>query len=113
MQAPTPGVNEEPELYDQRSVMFNVKAVAYVRTILTIAAGFAAGVLGLTGFKGFALYLVLYVSASLLMVAKMGDPVSKYIPKTGTASFLLGGIGGEGLAFVLYWTLSYALVHIY
>jgi len=43
----------------------------------------------------------------------MGGRVDKYLPKATAQSFLLGGIGGEALAFVLYWTLMYALVHIY
>lgn len=113
MQAAAPP-SDEPELYDMRSMMANQKALAYVRTISTIASGFAAGILGLTGFKGFAFFACLYVATSVAIATlKMGGKVTTYVPKVTAMSFLVSGLTGEALAFVLYWTLMYALVHIY
>lgn len=81
---------------------------------MTIAGGFAAGILGFTGLGGILFYLILYFATSLLILFGMKTTnVSKYLPKTSLFSFLHGGIMNEALAFVLYWTLMYALVHIY
>mmetsp|Transcript_14509 Transcript_14509/g.26946 ORF Transcript_14509/g.26946 Transcript_14509/m.26946 type:complete len:114 (-) Transcript_14509:320-661(-) len=110
--APAANGASEPELYDGKSVMINGKGVSYVRTIYTIASGIAAGTLGLTGMMGMIFYVVGYVLTSMTLLATMGD-VKKYIPKATPGGFIFSGIGGEALAYVLYWTLFYALVHIY
>jgi len=108
------GPSEEPELFDKQSVTRNMKAIAYIRTVSTIAGGFAAGIFGLTGLKGFLFFAVHFLLTSLAVVTmKMGGRVPIYIPKTSFQSFLSDGMVGEALAFVLYWTLMYALVHIY
>jgi hypothetical protein len=82
---------------------------------MTIIGGIAAGILGLTGFKGILFYVLLYITTSFLIIVRMNDnfSVAKFVPKTTAASFLYSGLVGETLAFVLYWTLFYALVHIY
>jgi hypothetical protein len=92
----------------------SAQAINYVRTIMTIAGGFAAGILGLTGSRGLAFYVALYLATSVLLVQRMpGGKVAHYVPKTSFASFLHGGMVNEALSFVLYWTFMYALVHIY
>lgn len=82
---------------------------------MTIVGGIAAGIFGLTGFHGFLFYLTLYITTSMLLLIRMNDglKVSKFVPKVTVTSFLYSGIVGETLAFILYWTLVYALVHIY
>mmetsp|Transcript_9765 Transcript_9765/g.19180 ORF Transcript_9765/g.19180 Transcript_9765/m.19180 type:complete len:115 (-) Transcript_9765:54-398(-) len=114
MQAPGQPPSDEPELYDTKSVMSNKKAVAYIRTISTIVGGFSAGIFGFTGLKGFAFFVLQHLLTSLAIVAfNFGGQTKLYIPQTSTASFLVSEMGNEALAFVLYWTLMYALVHIY
>ena len=82
---------------------------------MTIVGGAASGILGFTGFKGILFYFLLYVTTSFLLALRMNDnlKVDKFVYKTTFFSFLYSGILGETLAFVLYWTLFYALVHIY
>ena len=48
----------------------------------------------------------------MILVVKMGGSVSKY-QAGSTFGFLVGSAGSHLLSFLLFWTLSYALVHIY
>ena len=46
--------------------------------------------------------------------AKFGNfDVKNFLPHVNVGSFLLDQIAGQGLSFLLFWTLAYALVHIY
>ncbi len=48
----------------------------------------------------------------VILLVKMGGSVSKFLPKS-TFGFVVGGAGDHLLSFLLFWTLAYALVHIY
>lgn len=58
-------------------------------------------------------WLIRFVLTSLGLAAKMNFKVSEYFPQHSLLSFLTDGIGGQILPYVLYWTLLYALVHLY
>ncbi|CAN0133419.1 unnamed protein product, partial [Heterosigma akashiwo] len=72
------------------------------------------GILGCTGLWGFLSFIGFYSLTSLsIFVLKMkGDPCS-YTMSKSTTSFFFDGAQTYGLSFVLFWTLSYALVYIY
>ena len=113
MQAAPSVVVDTVELFDARSSKANMGKISFVRTIATIAGGFTAGILGLTGLRGLAFYVLIYVVTSGLLLLRMGNKVGKLVPNASPGWFLINGIGGEALAFVLYWTLMYAMVHLY
>ena len=53
-----------------------------------------------------------FPAAVVILTVKMGGRVAAYLP-VSTFSFVIGGAGSHVLSFLLFWTLSYALVHIY
>ncbi len=55
---------------------------------------------------------VVHTVPVVILVVKMGGSVGSYLPSS-TFSFVIGGAGSHLLSFLLFWTLSYALVHIY
>ena len=95
--------------------MHNDKAVDLIRTYMTIIGGCCAGVLGLTGLAGAALYIAIYLALSVLLLATMGFNSKGYMNVSPLKFCIDGGMGGGkyGLSFVLFWTLSYALIYIY
>lgn len=94
-------------------MMRNHKNVEFVHTIMAIFTGAAAGILGVTGLYGFLMFLCIHAAVSVvILVTKMGGRVSNYLPKS-TFGFVIGGAGDHLLSFLLFWTLGYALVHIY
>ena len=87
----------------------NQKAVHYARTFMSIVAGMVIGVLGLTSTAGFFAYALCYATISGALLARMDFDLPKYLPGISVASFLLDGIAGQGMSFLLFWTLSFAL----
>jgi hypothetical protein len=96
-------------------------------------SGLIAGILGLTNFSGFLLYLLTSLLSALSIASlKCGFDVSKYVPQAhgagaggqGTTVSAAGevrgwkgwvgllGLGQENLlGFLLFWIGSYALIH--
>ena len=79
---------------------------------MSIVAGCVAGIAGLTGFIGFLLFGIISLLTSLGLLVKMQFKLREYSTQK-MPSFLMQGISGHGLSYVLFWTLAYALVHIY
>ena len=53
-----------------------------------------------------------YVAISLALLVKMRGDSMGYTNEA-IPNHIFGGVGRYGLSFVLFWTLSYALVYIY
>jgi len=106
-------VGDEKVVVDMKCLTKTKQTIEFVRNVMSIIIGSAAGILGYRGIEGFILYVVLFVLTSVGIESKMNFKVGKYIPNETLGSFLISGIGGQALAFVLYWTLFYALVHLY
>ena len=72
----------------------------------------ATGIAGATSLKGLACFVAAHVFVSLALLLRMKGDSERYTDM-GLVPFVLGGAGGYALSFVLFWTLAYALVHIY
>ena len=117
MQAPTP--NAEAELAQKSGrllradvLMANSRKMGFVRSSMAIVAGCVAGVLGLTGLSGFAAYVAMHLAVSISILASMGFNTQRYT-LASPLGVLQDGIGGNLVSFIMFWTLFYALVHIY
>ena len=109
----TVGEGKPQEFISPENLGNNPQVVNYCRTFLSIIAGCVTGVLGFTGMYGFLCYLVLYATVSLALCARMKWDLNMYLPGTSVPNFLLECVSGQGMSFMLFWTLSYGLVHIY
>lgn len=90
----------------------NANTERYIRSFMSIVSGCAVGVLGLTGLQGFAAFALLHLVVTVALLAKMGFQ----LPRFSTASlpaFAFGSAFGELTSFVMFWTLLFALVHLY
>ena len=92
--------------------MHNLSAIDGCRSYLTIFAGVATGILGATSIRGALAFMASYVGVSVALLAKMRCDSMAYTNEA-IPNHIFGGVGKYGLSFVLFWTLSYALVHIY
>ncbi|CAM9346014.1 unnamed protein product, partial [Chrysoparadoxa australica] len=108
-------VGEEKLMISTEKLTKNTKLIDYCRTSLCIVGGIATGVLGCTGLEGLLAYIVVYITVSLALLAKMGfDPSEYTLTKKGSAPlFIVSGESGYCVTFILFWTLAYALVYIY
>jgi hypothetical protein len=99
--------NLSPELLG-----FNNLQLDKFQTVLYISAGIISGVLGLTGAHGFGMFAAAWAVASGAILLKMGFNLPRYTNNT-LFGLSTGGITNFVMSYVLFWTLAYALVHIY
>lgn len=91
---------------------FNMRNMDSYCAIMYITSGTIAGILGLTGMKGLYLFLAALIAMNGSLFVKMRFSLEEYttIP---LSSFLTSGAKSHCMSYVLFWTLFYALVHIY
>lgn len=107
---PSSGDEDKPLMLD---VLFvNNRKIDVVQTIMFIIGGIACGTLGLTSLRGLLFFLFVSILIALGIAARMGFKIALYA-NMSFFSLLLQGITSHILSFVLFWTLSYALVYIY
>lgn len=93
--------------------MFMLHCVSYIcRSFLCIIGGILTGVLGCTGFQGFIGFVAVYLSLALSIGVKFNFDFMSYMHCSLT-SFLFTDLQKNGLSFILFWTLTYALIYIY
>ncbi|CAH0481641.1 unnamed protein product [Peronospora belbahrii] len=101
------------KFFSMENMKKNEKTIEYVHTSMCVIAGCIAGITGMTGLQGFAFLAIAYVFTALaLWVFKLGMNVHVYF-NTSVISFIFAGVMSQALSFILFWTLSYGLVHIY
>ncbi|KAG8881783.1 hypothetical protein FRB97_009118 [Tulasnella sp. 331] len=93
-------------------VLYNSQSLHTVKFLSSSFAGAVAGVLGLENFLGFGFFAgsTLVTSLSIWLIRCQGRP----------KKYMLGGMwelanpGQDNLfSYILFWTLFYALVHVY
>jgi len=94
------------------SLAWNMKKMDSFCAIMYITAGISAGILGLTGIEGLFLFLAAALVMNATLFLKMGFSLEEYTTAP-LLSFLTLGAKSHCMSFVLFWTLFYALVHIY
>ena len=108
-----PGHDEE-KILNPEALQANMMGINFVRSLMAIVAGIASGVAGLTGTRGFLLYITLHLLTSLALMMKMKFNVSEYLMHgLSPFWFAIDGLTGQALSFVMFWTLSFAMVHIF
>lgn len=100
------------EKISMEQLMKNTQYIDKFQTVLYIAGGIISGVLGLTGLQGLLLYLLVAVVVILALLLKMKFSVSRYTEAT-LVGITTNGLSSCAMSYVLFWTLAYALVHIY
>lgn len=83
---------QQDVLYNTNNYKNNLSVVYFLRIYMTVVAGAAAGALGVTGWRGFALYLLSQAAVAPLVVLKAGGRTAKYFP--GWCAWQLVGEGG-------------------
>jgi hypothetical protein len=94
------------------NVAHNAKVVSFALTVSSIAAGCAAGILGITGIVGgIVFYLVATLFVLLLLAARMEFNVSAHFESP--RAFVTSNLTPGAMSFVLFWTMLYSIVNIY
>ena len=104
---------EEFRSLDAEAMQGNMSQIEMTRIFLTIISGLIVGIVRLEGASGFLAYFLLQILTSLAIwaVCKQGD--SQKFTGMSLVGFVFGSMGNHVLSFMLFWTLSHALVYIY
>ena len=103
---------DNKKMLNREAMMHNMSAIDGCRSYVTIFAGVATGIVGATGVRGALCFMASYVAISLALLVRMRGDSANYTDEA-IPNHIFGGFAGYGLSFVLFWTLSYALVYIY
>jgi hypothetical protein len=105
---------DQPVGFSMEAMQLNVRQFQLMRTVMFITGGIICGILGLTGLLGALFYVAISIIANLSIVIVTGfKPQSYFMLSSGR---LLGNDVmnfNHMLSFIMFWTLSYALVYIY
>jgi len=98
--------------YSPEAFRHNAKVLLFIRSCASGAAGIAAGILGLQNYSGFIFYAVIsLILGFILWLGKTGANSKRYF--ISPLAIWTDEVGGNAVSFLLFWTLSYGLVHIY
>lgn len=104
--------NDSKNLISGELLMYNMKQLDLVNIVMYLTGGSIAGILGLTGLHGLFLFILVTCLIQIGVFVKMGFNTQKY-----TISSIIGlaisAASAQALTFILFWTLAFALVHIY
>ncbi|KAM0752675.1 hypothetical protein T439DRAFT_323289 [Meredithblackwellia eburnea MCA 4105] len=101
------------QLHFTPNVLQNTQSLSYVKSTTASLSGALAGILGLTNLNGFIFYLITSLSVGVTFaLANAGGRSGRYFVG-GVREVVGGGVLDNLFGFVLFWTLFYALVHIY
>ena len=100
-------------LWNMQNIQTNALTLQWIRSFMSITSGIMMGILGLTGLYGFIGFALLHIVVSVGILFKAGFNLTDYLPGTKLPGFLIDGLMGELMSFLLFWVLFYALVHVY
>lgn len=94
------------------AVQFNGKKIGDYETILFIAGGAIAGILGLTNLRGLVGFMITSIISTIGIAWKARFNTHEYM-NTSFINVWINSMSSHAFSFVLFWTLTYALVYIY
>uniref|UniRef100_A0A0N4Z3K7 ER membrane protein complex subunit 6 n=1 Tax=Parastrongyloides trichosuri TaxID=131310 RepID=A0A0N4Z3K7_PARTI len=93
------------------AVRNNVQVLEYSRTLQSLLAGLAAGIIGLQSFGGVAFYfLTLFIQSGLWLV-KADFKVQQYFLQSH--QLITHSLVGGFFTYILAWVFFYGLVHVF
>mmetsp|Transcript_22882 Transcript_22882/g.54032 ORF Transcript_22882/g.54032 Transcript_22882/m.54032 type:complete len:123 (+) Transcript_22882:333-701(+) len=108
-----PDVADDKDVFDVTTLKYNLQRVDTVRSVMNIASGCVAGICGVTGWQGLAVFLFLHLSVlAVVWATKMNCQLRSYT-RQSVWSYATANVQQSGLSFTLFWTLFYGLVYLY
>ena len=104
--------NVENKKISLESLMSNSGKIGKYRTVLSIVAGILCGIFGLTSLSGLLFFLAASLLADFSILLKINFKSHEYL-NVSMIQFLIDGITFTAMTYILFWTLSFALVYIY
>jgi len=113
--AAAPGPNEDMRIdpldaHSGERMMQNMMFLGNSRVVVSMAAGIAAGVLGLTSVTGFLFMVFWGCVLSAAFIAQAEFDVLKYFP---SMLIVVQDSVMPSMTFVMFWTIAYDFFHVF
>ena len=99
------------EVFAMDRIGYNDRILNFCRVFVAIISGMAAGIMGITGVSGAAVFLLSTMLLSVGLYLKVSCDPKPYFKKPENIWF--DGISQAAMSYILFWTLFYDIVHIY
>ncbi|XP_003745582.1 ER membrane protein complex subunit 6 [Galendromus occidentalis] len=96
---------------NETALRHNTSVLSFTRTAVSALSGVSAGILGLTSFCGFAFYFFTALILWCMLVFRNYKTWPKYLKSRRT--FLTHSLLEGLFTYILFWTFSYGMVHVY
>mmetsp|Transcript_109198 Transcript_109198/g.315524 ORF Transcript_109198/g.315524 Transcript_109198/m.315524 type:complete len:129 (+) Transcript_109198:69-455(+) len=103
--------DDDGEFLNLVALGHNGRTLAHARVFSGVMAGCVAGLLRYEGLAGVFIFVLVTLLHSAMICAKMGFHTQRHFPKAHDV-FVNQSSGGI-LPFILFWTLSFDMVHIF
>jgi len=97
---------------DPVALQHNARLLLLVKAIITIAGAVVVGILGVTGWLGFAIYAALQALSVIVVSSKAGGKLKEFVPSTAL-SLWSSSLLDQLVTYIMFWALAFSLVHIY
>jgi len=103
---------EGQDAFDVQAYRFNMRKADKIRSFMGIVSGCVAGICGLTGLAGLACFIVMHLTVSLAILAKMDFDLKAY-SRGSMLAFLTADLQKCAMSFMLFWTLFFGMVYLF
>ena len=110
--APVAGPDSKGQRINPLALQANMRTLMVIKAIMTVAGAVITGTLGLTGWTGFGMYVLVQLASVLTAAAKAGGDIAKFLPGS-IPSLWASSLLEQLVTFIMFWTLAFAVVHIY
>uniref|UniRef100_A0A7S2NGN3 ER membrane protein complex subunit 6 n=1 Tax=Zooxanthella nutricula TaxID=1333877 RepID=A0A7S2NGN3_9DINO len=103
--------DEDGEFLNIMALQHNARALAHARVFSGVMAGCVAGLLRCEGLAGLFVFVFVTLAHSAMIFVKMSFQVQRHFPKPH--DIFVSSFAGGIMSFILFWTLSFDVVHIF
>ncbi|GMH41887.1 hypothetical protein BSKO_09797 [Bryopsis sp. KO-2023] len=107
------GFAKKKEVLSLPSYKHNLGVLSFCRILTSVIGGAASGVLGVTGWRGFLVYLVIHVLLAFPLLLKAGFDGKKYFNNWSTLLVSMVFTSQGILSFFLFWMIFYNVAHVF
>jgi len=105
--------DDEKDVIDFSTLRLNVQRIDKTKSVMGIASGCVAGILGLTGWEGLVCFAILQSIVLLSLWAFKMNFRLYACTRQSWFSYISANLQQNALSFTLFWTLFYGLVYLY
>ena len=96
------------------ALMANQHSVAWARTLMTVVGGLLAGIIGVQGLAGFAIYFfITFITSLALLIPMKFQPADYFAGSPTPVGFLVSGAFDNVLLYIVAWAAGFGVLWVF